>query len=934
MQRSAAVLRRLGRTSNLLARSLRTQGSTTAPRRAGLEWATTRRAFSGCGPKDPADKPLPPVADDAFSFEECRAFLDVENPTEIEKQNARQLVLDVLESPALQSIMGIQATALMLVAEKLKDHEFTIQVYKALRSKKVQSSPTTLSVAAEACASTKGTWETALDVVEQMHEAVHLMPVSVDIYENAIASCAMSGRWINGLNLLDSMAQFNVYPGSDTWKTLVKTCLTKNEQTAAMTVVSKLQGIADDIDFDVDHVLEELLLVAIETHKGNFAGSLLDAMASQQSARNASWFSLRSTKTVELETLTSEQQLALVDELAADFNWLALDTWLPSLGFPEYKPLRGATSGRKTDFKRALHIYSILPSPSALFCNALLLCCGRHGLLHEVRGILASHPRPDITSYYAAIRACRSSVNDAYEFYEEAASRAQPPLHSHPKQAYTAKDLEIALLNSLQRARRFNDILVRVEQMESSHDAQILGAVLHAHTGLENWNQVVETFKEIKVAGFECTPYVYSDAMIAYVNLDQARTALVLYAHLESFDRRLMKHPAVVEAAFYALRSSEDNISAIMSLFRSLDFSAELSPLNAAGAAHLLLAVATTPSQSDRRACLEEIWPVLQNVDSLFVNSMGLHTHVFDAALLVAAKAGAIDVVEDIIAFGQVKNLPLTGASYSNIMLVYAMPPLHPNGSWSWEKPPEYPNRFQYWWDAMQEAGVKPSYETVTALLAAIRNGIEIGMTANHVLWAMENEWNVQLVAIHCEILFHIWHQELKLIVDKDQATEDQTVVAQNALDLIERMAGDEVENLNPRAVFLAAKCGRHAALALGKPATAWLRPLVSVAVHRTHNVDELLQALKYSSEILLALELLEEIGVRHVSMNSMRHALLTCRRDDTPRGMQRLCEYVRKNGNIQLDGATLANLEKNLARWGEDPRQEPWRSTLFGSLD
>ncbi|RHZ22044.1 hypothetical protein DYB26_004651 [Aphanomyces astaci] len=204
-----------------------------------------------------------------------------------------------------KEILGIQATALSLVADKLGDHALVLQVYRAQREKRIQPSPLTLKVAVTSCAAISPeddvhAWETALDVVAQMHEAVHLMPVSEEMYQQAIEACAKAHQWLVALRLVDEMLRHNRPPAADTWLTVAKVCLAHRETEAALSLVEKLRDVELDVDFDVDHVLEAILMVGVSTHNSAFTLKVLNDLYSHQRARNnrlggnlSSWFGLK-----------------------------------------------------------------------------------------------------------------------------------------------------------------------------------------------------------------------------------------------------------------------------------------------------------------------------------------------------------------------------------------------------------------------------------------------------------------------------------------------------------------------------------------------------------------------------------------------------------------------------------------------------------------
>ncbi|RQM20896.1 hypothetical protein B5M09_004077 [Aphanomyces astaci] len=840
------------------------------------------RSFSGCGSSDKkpssTERTVRPrvVAEDEYYFNEFRQFLALETPTDDEARLARCRLDEVVAMTLSKEILGIQATALSLVADKLGDHALVLQVYRAQREKRIQPSPLTLKVAVTSCAAISPeddvhAWETALDVVAQMHEAVHLMPVSEEMYQQAIEACAKAHQWLVALRLVDEMLRHNRPPAADTWLTVAKVCLTHRETEAALSLVEKLRDVELDVDFDVDHVLEAILMVGVSTHNSAFTLKVLNDLYSHQRARNnrlggnlSSWFGLKQLHQDPLvvETLSTNDLHAIVDSLATDRQWLAMDKWLPSLGYPDYK-CPTIQYGHRDYFPLAKHIYQSIEAPSAQFKNAYLLTCGRLGRLDEAKDALRAHPRADFTSYYAAICACNDDVNESAQLYDLAAT-ANERLYDHPHHHHTRVDVLNGYLTTLSKASKHNDVLRLVSRDLNADDAtnhRTMSAVLLAHVGLGHWNDVVETFKSIKTHGFPCSGYVYGGVILAYTKLGHFKHAAMLFQHIQHSDPEYMHHPAVLASVFYLFRVDDNDVNAAMALFRSLDLSEEKNgrvALNAEGAVHLLHTLYGMRNDDGRNddgdggttttlGLLEEVWPKLERLPTLFTNHKGPHPYVVDTALLAAAKAQAVDMAEDIVTWAMDQSIPFSAATYTHMMRVYSQPPISELDHFvDWTAPPAFPVRFMYWWDAMQDnADVKPNVRTITSLLAAIRRRILTDVTAKDVLDTMDSVWDVPLRVEHCEMCLRIWAAEL--------TQGEGHVVWTHVLQLVQRMK-DEGILYRPETIAAAAACGQAADGNL-VDREAWLHMLAKAAASDGENMASLIKALQTSTDVVVVLE-------------------------------------------------------------------------------
>ncbi|ETW08639.1 hypothetical protein H310_01175 [Aphanomyces invadans] len=906
-----------------------------------------------------AERSAPPrvVAEDEYYFNEFRDFLALDAPTEEEKQLARSRLDEILSGTLTKEILGIQATALSLVADKLEDHALVLQVYRAQRENRIQPSPLTLNIAATTCAEIDPTddlcaWETALDIVAQMHEAVHLMPISEEIYQRAIDACSKAHQWLVALRLVDEMLRYDRPPSEATWLTVAQGCLDPGETEAALSLVEKLRSIEHAVEYAVDDVLESFLMVGVRANNSDFIIQVLDNLYRHQRARNSrlggalsSWFGLKQLhqEPLVVESLSVGDLHKIVDLLASDRQWLELNKWLPSLGYPDYTAPR-VQYGPHDYFFLAKHIFESIPAPSTQFVNAYLLTCGRHGRLSEAKAALSAHPRPDMTSYYAVVSACNDHVEEASRLYEEAVKlAARDRLYENPHHHHNHVDLLNAYLTTLSKASKHEDVLALVARDLNTDEAtnrRTMSSVLVAHAKLGHWSDVVEAFKTLKTHGFSCSGYVYGSVIRAYTELGHFKHAAMLFKHIQHTDPDYTQHPAVVASMFYLFRVDENDVAAAMALFRSLDLETPPSDrtgdvLNAEGAVHLLHILSGMRNDDDRfdgntstilttRGLLEEVWSALERMPNLFCNALGPHSYVVDTALLVAAKAYSIHMAEDIVTWAADHSIPFSAATYTHMMRVYSQPPILPElNTVDWAAPPAHPVRFNYWWDAMQEnPSVKPNVRTVTSLLAAVRRGILSDITATDVLDAMQSAWDVPLRVEHCEICLRIWEAEL----GSCNSSVDAEEVWCQVVELMRRM---KVEGIYYRleTIAAAAACGQ-AAKTNAIDDDEWFHLLVEAAASDAENVIQLVQTLQSSADVVAVLEGCN----RKVSVNATVHALKTCVQDHSSTNMRRVCQWLQRHDVhlAPLSREVTVELKERLERWGEDVRDDPWRSVLF----
>ncbi|KAF0683557.1 Aste57867_24414 [Aphanomyces stellatus] len=899
------------------------------------------RAFSSCGskkPKVPVDSGAPkPIPEEAFYFEEFKAFLALDDPSEIAKADGRRMLDDVLTNMLVPEILGIQATTLTLVAQKIQDTALVLRVYRALRETGIQPSPLTLHITAETCAASPddvAAWETALDVVEQMHGAVHLMPVSQEIYEHAIETCAAATQWIVAFRLLGDMQRFARVPSAASWTAVVGACLAAGEVTAAVTVVKNLERSADAVDFDADVLMEELLLTAVTHHQSAFALALLETMYNQWQEETArhhgggrrSWFAHAHETPLELETLTYTQRLDVVDLLAADQHWLGLDQWLPSLGFRDYVRPAGTWKTSKSYMQLAMHIHAFLAThatPSAAVSNALMLGFGRHKMRDDALALLQRHPCPDATSYYGAITACGDDADAAMrlvEAYTQTSGAApttindDPPPSRHPKLRHTHVDVTNAALTSLNKACRAADMLALARQLAPAQakNSRTLAAVVHAHRALGDWLAVIDGFKEIKMLGLACTGYVYGDAIRAYAHIDQVAQALWLYHHVEAAEPEMKHHAAVVAAVWTACSLSDDpaHVTTAMELFRALSDDDVHDVLHVDGALALLLTIRNAETAYLRKTLLEEVWPVLLATPRLFMAADGTsHSTVLDHALHMAVHDHDVALAEDLVTDADDAHVVYGTATYTHFLRLYSQPPVGRDGAVDWRAPPAHPNRFLYWWDAMQGASVVPNEHTVTALLAAIRRGLPLPLSTHEILDLMETAWHVRLSTTHCEFLFAIY------------GASETGAAAADATDLLRRMHDHHVDH-----------SGESMAAALACLATApaqWPQTLVDAANRDVSVAEKLVLAAETSADVVFLLD--EKLNLP-LTRRALRHALTSCEHDASAANMRRICEYLEDQGGdvAALSGTVKVNVKRMLERWSERAVDEPWRTTLF----
>ncbi|EQC34124.1 hypothetical protein SDRG_08333 [Saprolegnia diclina VS20] len=705
----------------------------------------------------PADQYVNPSGID-FHHDALKAFLSVNDPTADEVDVAKDQIADALES-LRPDMLGPEATVLSLAADKVADPALVLHVYRALRQARVQPAPLVLEISARYCAlasNDANAWNTALDIIDEMHDAVHLMGPSADIYEHGINTCAQAGKWIVALRLLNEMRRYNLEPSGDALVMAGQCCIAANELTALDKV---LQMIAADKEYlDVDNVYEKLLLTAVGQENAAIAHHVLLHMhefkqpTTSLRAVSAFWQSLtRPSSQAPVLELTPAHQVQAITAFAADQLWIELHQWLPVLGFPDYMGADAyATSTHY--MKIAFHIASYLEARGVgmdgTFYDALLQGCGRHQMLSEAQTLLASHPSVTISSYYFAITACQAQARDAEALFDAYSVAGIDGIGRHIKHKHTHADICDALITSWSKARESRKILAFATTLpaEMLHHSRTMGLVMQAARNVEDYATVVDIFQQAKVHGVKCSAHMYADAMLAYARTERSRLSMRLYAHMQLEEPMLSVHPVVINMLFQCANASPDDMmDVVVDAFHKMDRATSSTTLQSQGVMAFLDVLAKSKALPRAKlAAMHDVWQVVIESPEVYTARDGTRPpNMLNKALLLAVNAFDIDAAENLVISAEDVGIRPSPVTCQLMMRLYSQAEDLSHNALLKDKP-AYPDRFEFWWRAFQDQhDAVVNEHTLGPLLLALVRGIPLRAIRGRGPFTVDDAWTL-----------------------------------------------------------------------------------------------------------------------------------------------------------------------------------------------
>ncbi|KDO33142.1 hypothetical protein SPRG_01954 [Saprolegnia parasitica CBS 223.65] len=722
----------------------------------GTSGAKDKSAMTPKKPR-PADQYVNPSGT-AFHHDALKAFLSLNDPSADEVNVAKDQIADALDS-LRPDMLGPEATVLSLAADKVGDPALVLQVYRALRQARVQPAPLVLEISARYCASAStdaNAWNTALDIIDEMHDAVHLMGPSTDIYERAIDTCAQAGKWIVALRLLNEMRRYNLEPSGDALRLAGQCCIAANELTALDKV---LQMLAADKEYlDVDEVYGKLLLTAVNQENAAIAHHVLLHMHEYKQpttslrAVSAFWRSLtRPSSHAPLLELTPAHQVQAITAFAADQLWIELHQWLPVLGFPDYMGVDAyATSTHY--MKIAFHIASYLKSSGvvmgATFYDALLQGCGRHQMLSEAKALLAEHPNVTISSYYFAITACQAHARDAEALFDAYSVAGINATGRHIKHQHTHADVCDALITCWSKARESRKILAFATELpaEMLHHARTMGMIMQAARSVEDYATVIDIFQQAKVHGVKCSAHMYADAMLAYARTERGRISMRLYAHMQLEEPMLSVHPVVINMLFQCANASPDDMmDVVVDAFYKMDRATSTTPLQSQGVMALYDVLAKSKAlPAAKVAAMHDVWQVVLESPAVYTARDGSRPpNMLNKALLLAVNAFDVDAAENLVISAEDVGMRLSPVTCQLMMRLYSQAEdLSPSALL--KDKPAYPDRFEFWWRAFQDHNDAVINEhTLGPLLLALLRGIPFRAIGGRRPFTVDDAWTL-----------------------------------------------------------------------------------------------------------------------------------------------------------------------------------------------
>ncbi|OWZ20953.1 putative mitochondrial protein [Phytophthora megakarya] len=630
----------------------------------------------------------PPVPQD--EYEELKSFLSEPATSGPAMERAKEIVIGWMQQFVDPAMPGQDATVMVMVADAMQDPQFVMQVYTGLRDAGVAPSPITLEYSVAACAQL-GQWRTALEIIDFMHQAVDLMQPSLDIYENAIASCHVGKKWMRAKHLLEEMRTYGLEASPELHVASIKLCIESKESTGTRVLLDAfLNAYAEELDDD---------------EKQEIVTDLFHAAIDAQSLPQALFF--RDELLARHYPVSKDLYSRLIHLSAVKRQWHKARVLLRQFVNINAPPPTAAPSNRYTNDIRLLlkdmqtHDIDI---PLTVY-NAALRNFGQISLLDDALAVYSVMRErgvtPDATSFAALMCSCGTQVEQSEVFFSELLRNNCVP----------TLDVVHAYLLVPSRAGQWEEVLRRcnvVQDKESlfknlplDSDVRIQSLVAVAYGRLHQSEEMLRVFTTMKVKGMEPNLHVYGEALFAYINQDQWRHALMLFDHLfqqqtpEMQEKRVLENfPMIWDAAILACMLGEQTQRAAVLYDTIIEQRVPISMVTGERLAAMLTSI---PS--------ETLWKSFRSISSLHRTKTRerLNPRVQNAVLKRAVDENDTTLAEKIVASGMEMNILPNSMTYALMLRLYASR--------------EDQGAFHMWLRRMEDAKVKPTLFVFRALM-------------------------------------------------------------------------------------------------------------------------------------------------------------------------------------------------------------------------
>uniref|UniRef100_M4B279 Pentacotripeptide-repeat region of PRORP domain-containing protein n=1 Tax=Hyaloperonospora arabidopsidis (strain Emoy2) TaxID=559515 RepID=M4B279_HYAAE len=607
-------------------------------------------------------KPGPPIPVPQDEYEELKTFLAEPETSGPIVDRAKEIVMKWMQQYVTSDMPGQDATVMVMVADAMQDPQFVMHVYTYLRDAGVSPSPITLEYSVAACAQL-GQWQTAMEIVDYMHQAVEIMKPSLDIYENAITSCHAAKKWIKAKYLLEEMRTYKLEASPKLHVASIRLCIESLESTATEVLLRAfLRAYEGTLDADeIRDIITDLFHAAVD------AESLPQALF------------LRNELMTRQYSVSKELYSRLVYLCAMKRQW---------------------HKGRTNDIDVPLVVY-----------NAALRNFGQISLAGDALSVYSNMRKhqvvADAASFAALMCSCGTKVKQSEDFFRELQrANCKPTLdvvHAYLLVPSRAKEWEEVL-------RRY--ALVHDEQplytgLPLESDVRVQSLVAVAYGRVHHSEEMLRIFTNMKVKGMEPNLHVYGEALFAYIRQDQWRHALMLFDHLFQQQtsemqekRKLETFPMLWDAAVLACEKGEQIERAAMLYDTIIEQRVSISMTTGERLAAMLTSI---PS--------ETLWRSFQLIPSLYKTKTKSHLNprVQNAVLRRAVEENDSNLAERIVTDGMQK-MEIT----PNSMTFALMLRLYANR--------EDQESFHLWLGRMDESKVKPTLFVFRALMHQLSN--------------------------------------------------------------------------------------------------------------------------------------------------------------------------------------------------------------------
>ncbi|KAL4158414.1 hypothetical protein PRNP1_004190 [Phytophthora ramorum] len=677
--------------------------SVSSSRRAACRrLASSRSTLTGCPARSPVfsrslqlrsfshvTSSCPPVPQD--EYEELKIFLNEPATAGAPMERAKEIVTGWMQQHVDPSMPGQDATVMVMVADAMQDPQFVMQVYTCLRDSGVSPSPITLECSAAACAQL-GQWRTALEIIEFMHEAVEIMKPSLDIYENAIASCHKANKWMRTKHLLEEMRTYGLEASPELHVASIRLCIDNGEATATRVLLDGFLRVYDE-QLDTEE-------------KQEIVTELFHASMDAQSLPQALFF--RDELLARHFIVSKELYTRLIHLCAIKRRWHKARVMLQQFGDINAPPPTPTPSNRYTeDIQRLLDEMQAhdIEIPLPVY-NAALRNFGQISFLDDALRVYADMQERrvtfDATSFAALMCSCGTQVEQSGVFFRQLQYENCDP----------SLDVVHAYLLVPSRAEQWEEVLRRYAAVHDDYpefkhlpvesDVRIQSLVAVAYGRLRRSEEMLRVFTSMKVKGMEPNLYVYGEALFAYIRQDQWRHALMLFDHLfqqqtpEMQEKRVLEtFPMLWDAAILACVQGEETQRAAMLYDTIVE---QHVPISMGTGEHLAALLTEVPA--------ETLWQSFKRISSLHRtrSKSSLNPRVQNAVLKRAVDENDNVLAEQIVADGtdEMKILP-NSMTYALMLRLYANR--------------EDQESFHTWWCRMEDAKVKTTLFVFRALM-------------------------------------------------------------------------------------------------------------------------------------------------------------------------------------------------------------------------